>query len=221
MTPFKIDLHTHSEASPDGGITRAQYKKIIQSGTLDFIAITDHNTTALAQELHKELGKKIIVGEEIMTTLGEIVGLFLKETIPAGLTPQETVTRIKSQGGIVYIPHPLETVRKGLSESVLDEIAPNVDIVEVHNGRAFFQNKDKEATAWATQHNIPGAASSDAHGISGIGRTCTVIKSIPTPENLIQLVSSGTLRNAPPTFRAIFYPKYHRLRKKLARNTRD
>lgn len=217
MNQFKIDLHTHSEASPDGGITRAQYKKLIQSRVLDFVAITDHNTTKLAQELHKELGDRIIVGEEIMTTEGEIIGLFLKSTIPAELTPRETIANIKSQNGIVYIPHPLETFRKGLPLTVLEEHKDDIDIIETTNGRAVFQNMSQQVTNWATKHSIPGAASSDAHGISGIGRTHTIISASPSRSNLIQLLRTAEQNTRHPSVRALLYPKYHRLRKKLQR----
>lgn len=217
MTPVKIDLHTHSEASPDGGITRAQYAKLIQNGTLDFVAVTDHNSTFLAQELHQELGARIIVGEEIMTTDGEIVGLYLNSTVPAGLSPKDTIQQIRSQGGIVYIPHPLETVRKGLPIEVLDEITDEIDIIETNNGRAVFQNMSQKVTEWANLYNVPGAASSDAHGLGGIGRTYTVINDAPTRQNLVELINTGTRHHSSPGIKALLYPKYHRLRKKLKR----
>ncbi|MCA9330415.1 PHP domain-containing protein, partial [Candidatus Saccharibacteria bacterium] len=111
---YKVDLHTHSQASPDGGITAEQYAHVLSTGLLDMIAITDHNSIAYAQEVQKQLGDKIIVGEEIMTNDGEIVGLFLTQVIEPGLSAQETCRRIKAQHGLVYIPHPFETVRKGL-----------------------------------------------------------------------------------------------------------
>ena len=116
---FKTDLHTHSEASPDGGITLAQYQKVLNDGVLDCIAITDHNEVDFALHAHKTLGNKIIVGEEIMTTKGEIIGLFLKEKVAPQQSPADTVVSIKSQGGLVYIPHPFETVRKGMHPTSL------------------------------------------------------------------------------------------------------
>lgn len=215
---FKIDLHTHSTASPDGGINREQYKSIMHAGVLDYIAVTDHNTITFARLLKEEFGNRVIVGEEIMTSAGEIVGLYLDERIKPGLTPLETVKLIKEQGGIVYIPHPFETVRKGLHPSVLEELVDFVDVIEVCNGRAFFQNLSAQAVVWTRLNNKIGAASSDAHGIRGLGKTYTEIASEPTQDNLLRLLDNGVPHTAPPSLRALLYPKYHRLRKKIRRD---
>src|SRR4051812_4619386 len=115
---FKIDLHTHSVESKDGGISFEQYAHALSTNRLDVIAITDHDTIDFATHAQTELGDRIIVGEEIMSTGGEIVGLYLKEAVKAGLSPLETVKQIREQGGLVYVPHPFETVRKGLHPSV-------------------------------------------------------------------------------------------------------
>lgn len=212
---YKIDLHTHSFASPDGGISVNQYKHALANGQLDMIAVTDHNRIDAAQALHHELGDKVIVGEEIMTTQGEIVGLFLTEAIPGGLTPQAVVTQIKAQGGLVYIPHPFETIRKGLHPAVLDEIANQVDLIEVYNGRAFAQDRSQQAVVWAKLNQVPGLASSDAHGAHGLGRTFSRVPELPNRTNFMEIVKQATPVAGKPTVRALFYPKYHRLRKKL------
>lgn len=212
---FKVDLHTHSTDSPDGGITLAQYKHILDSGVLDYIAITDHNTIDTALTIQKALGDKIIVGEEIMTAEGEIIGLYLSKNIPAGLNPYETVKLIKDQGGIVYIPHPFETVRHGLHPAALEKIQDMIDIIEVYNGRVFFQDRSEQAAVWAKLNQIIGAASSDAHGVKGLGSTYTQVPDAITQGNLLSLLSSGTPFARRPTMRSLMYPKYHRLRKKL------
>lgn len=214
---FKVDLHTHSEASPDGGITAKQYQQVLNSGTLDYIAITDHNTTDFAQQLQQQLGPQIIVGEEIMTTHGEIIGLYLTETIPGGLSPDDTIAHIQAQGGLVYIPHPFETVRKGLHPELLDRLQSHVDIVETCNGRVFLQNKGEQAVVWSRINHIVAAASSDAHGLRGLGRTYTDISQAPTRDNLIELLTNATLITNRPTVRGLLYPKYHRIRKKVAK----
>src|SRR5664279_1477964 len=130
---YKIDLHTHSYGSPDGSLKTAQYQYFLENKLLDYIAITDHNSIATALKIQLELGglgKRIIIGEEVTTTEGEIIGLYLAHTVPAGLSPLETVAEIKSQGGLVYIPHPFETVRSGMSEKALQTIIDSVDILE-------------------------------------------------------------------------------------------
>src|ERR1039457_5438980 len=103
---FKVDLHTHSPASPDGGISADQYIEAISTGVLDCVAITDHNRINFAKKLNHSVGDKIIIGEEIMTSGGEIIGLYRNEQVPANLTPIDTIRIIKDQGGLVYIPHP-------------------------------------------------------------------------------------------------------------------
>jgi predicted metal-dependent phosphoesterase TrpH len=215
---YRIDLHTHSVASPDGGITAVQYQQALTDGRLDIVAITDHNRIDFAQELQTRLGNKIIVGEEIMTTAGEIVGLFLTELIPPGLTPDETVRHIKKQGGYVYIPHPFETFRKGLRRTILDEIADDIDLIEVYNGRAFLQKRSEQAVTWARLHATLPVASSDAHGAKGLGKTVTVFSELPDQEQFIKLLAAATLLTGRPSIKALLYPKYHKLHKKLWRH---
>lgn len=213
----KIDLHTHSVASPDGALTVDNYRRMLDSGRLDYIAITDHNTVEYAQRVQAELGRQIIVGEEIMTTEGEIIGLYLKETIPRGMLPTQAVAAIRQQGGLVCIPHPFETVRSGITKEALDEIAKDVDIVEVHNGRAIFQNQSKRAYAWAALHDCCGVASSDSHGFSGWGKTYTVIKKAPTKQTLLDLLQDSHYATAFPGVHAVLYPKLNRFQKKVSK----
>lgn len=212
---FKVDLHTHSSASPDGGISEAQYRKALDIGLLDCIAVTDHNRIDYAQELQSGLGERIIVGEEIMSSAGEIIGLFLSEPVPSGLTPQDTIAAIRSQNGLVYIPHPFETIRKGLHPGVLEELAEDIDMVEVCNGRAFAQNRSEQAVVWAKLNHVIGMASSDAHGYHGLGRTYTQLSELPNRDNLLKLSMSGIPRTEQPGIRALLYPKYHRLKRKI------
>lgn len=210
---YKIDLHTHSTASPDGGISSDQYIHAIDHSALDFIAVTDHNTIAMAVELQKMLGKKIIIGEEITTLHGEIIGLFLTETIAPHQTLKDTVAAIKAQGGVVYVPHPFETVRKGINPADLTTITDDIDIVEVYNGRAFVQNKGPEAITWARLRNKACAASSDAHGAKGLGSAYTIIDKEPTAKNLTNLVLHGKRNMERPPLRTLLYPKANRFKR--------
>lgn len=216
---YKIDLHSHSTASPDGGITTKQYEKALKTELVDYIAITDHNNIDFALELHKKIGKQIIVGEEIMSADGEIVGLFLTKLVPAGLSAKKTIQHIKSQGGLVYLPHPFETMRKGLSGAMLAKLHKDIDIIECFNGRALFQNKSKLAIEASEQYQIAPAASSDAHGFQGLG-THTVIKRAPTRKNLVAQLSSGIQNKKRPGIRAVMYPKYNVI-SKFRKNNRE
>jgi len=215
---YKIDLHTHSVASPDGGISLRQYRSALESGLLDCIAITDHNRIDFAKEAREALGERIIVGEEIMTTQGEIVGLFLDEAIKPGMAPEDAIAAIRAQGGVVYIPHPFETIRKGLHPATLEVIRDHIDILEAVNGRAFLQNQSEQALVWAKLNGVPGAASSDAHGIRGLGRTYTAVAEMPNHDNLVRLLRSAVLHTRRPSTRSLLYPKINKIRKRIMGN---
>lgn len=210
---YKVDLHTHSIASRDGGITPAQYRQIVEDGLLDFVAITDHNKIEGALDIHKILGDRIIIGEEINAYEGEIIGLFLTEKVPRDMSALETAKAIKEQGGLVYIPHPFETVRRGIPKTTLEQIMDFVDIIEVFNGRAVFQNKGPEATTIARLNNKSGAASSDAHGVKGLTSTFSQIKEKPTVKNLTSQLQTAHLTMNRPPLKTLLYPKANRIKK--------
>jgi predicted metal-dependent phosphoesterase TrpH len=209
-----IDLHTHSTASPDGGLRAEDYDRMFAHNSLHVVAVTDHNSIQMALVLHKKFGERIIIGEEVMAQEGEIIGLYLHKAIPAGLSAVATAQAIKQQGGLVYIPHPFETVRKGLPLAVLNTIIDAVDIIETRNGRAIFQKYDKQAVAWSQAYYKPGAASSDAHGRHGWGKTYSQISAMPSRETLVKLLQTAQYSHAFPGVRAILYPKYNRLKVK-------
>lgn len=211
---YKIDLHTHSVASPDGSLNEGDYRKMFDVGRLDCIAVTDHNTIAFARELHAKLGERIIVGEEVTTLDGEIIGLYLTKLVKPGMSAADTVAAIKEQGGLVCVPHPFETVRKGVSIMTLNVIAEQVDIIEVRNGRAVFQNKSKQAEAWAAKHHVTGVASSDAHGWHGWGRTYAMVSELPTRDTLLKLLANATYKVGLPGIRGVLYPKLNRIRRR-------
>lgn len=213
--PYKVDFHTHSVASPDGSLGEAQYRRMLETGGLDYIAVTDHNTIDTARTLRDKIGEQIIVGEEITTREGEIIGLYLSAVVPAGLSARDTAERIRRQGGLVYIPHPFETVRKGMSAESLDEIADLIDIIEGYNGRAVFQNFTKRALTWAAVHDKSVAAASDAHGRAGWGRTYTLLERKPTRDDLIQqLATEANFVRGFPGVRGLLYPKVNRWNKR-------
>jgi len=212
---YKVDLHTHSVASPDGGISPEQYAKVLETELLDFVAITDHDRVDFALGLHKALGDKIIVGQEVTTSQGELIGLFLKERVEPGQNLAETAHAIHNQGGLVYVPHPFETVRKGVTRDDLEEITELVDIVEVHNGRAVFQNFSPQAAAWAKSHGKAGASSSDAHGFKGLGGSYSIVTEVPARGSLEGSLTMVNLAHRRAPLYTLLYPKFNRAAKKL------
>lgn len=212
---YKLDLHTHSIISYDGGITIAGYTKLLEKGTLDCVAVTDHNETRFARMLHERFGEKIIVGEEISTTAGDMIGLFLTETVQPHLSAADTAAAIHRQGGLVYIPHPFETLRNGLQKEALEEIHKEIDIIEVYNGRALFRGKPLLTEAFAKRYHYPETASSDAHCYSGVGNTYSVVGALPTQKNLKKLLYDASLQKQHAPVRTALCPFINKIKNKF------
>jgi predicted metal-dependent phosphoesterase TrpH len=191
---LKADLHIHTRYSMD---CQTPLDKIIsrcQELGINCIAIADHGTAEGALEMQKIAPFKVIVAEEILTTHGEIMGMFLKETIPSGITPQEAVRRIRAQGGLVNIPHPFETIRgSALKDAMIDEIARDIDLMEVLNSRSPFPANTNKARAFAEKHRIPGGAGSDAHSIFEIGNAYIEMPDFNTSEEFLKSVAIGNI----------------------------
>jgi predicted metal-dependent phosphoesterase TrpH len=201
---MKIDLHCHSEASPDSSTPLALIEPRCQARGVRVQAITDHNQIWGAQKL-KELveagaGRSnsqltVIIGEEVSTTEGEIVGLFLNEAVPAGLTPEQTMERIKAQGGLVLIPHGFDPLKRWrLRPAALERIAKGVDIVETFNARISRPRWNQAAVSWAQSHQLPMSAGSDAHTLADIGSAWVEVpwRRIESPQDLLDALCYGT-----------------------------
>jgi len=210
---LKLDLHVHSILSHDGGISEEQIERTLSSNTLNYIAITDHNEIEFALKMNSKFGKKIIVGEEILTKDGEIIGLFLKEKIKKGLTLEETVSVIKKQGGLCFVPHPFSTRRHGIGEENLFKIFKSIDLIEGFNARAIVGISNSSAMKFAKRTGIPFGVGSDAHSMSGLGRTFNLINEEPTKNNLIELIKSAEFVVKRSKFREYFAPKYNKIKK--------
>jgi len=212
---YKVDLHTHSTASPDGRLSVKDYRRALETQLLDVIAVTDHNDIRFAQSLQQALGDQIIVGEEVNTSDGELVGLYLTQRLEPGLTALETADAIHAQGGLVYIPHPFERARKGLQATTLSTLSKKIDIIETYNGRAWLRaNSSHKAGQWAAQYGLSTASSSDAHGKHGFGNTYSLLAELPSRTKLVTL-----LRQAPQVTDSVgpmglLYPKLNLLIKR-------
>lgn len=208
----RIDFHCHSLVSADGSLHETDIKRMLDDG-LDSIAITDHDRIDEAVRLQEILGDSIIIGEEISTTDGEIIALYIQEVIKPNMSAIETVDAIKQQNGIVYIPHPFEKVRRGLNLEVLNSIASRVDIIETINGRSFSSKAREQAVIWARKHDVAMAAASDAHGRYGWGRVYSVLSEKPNKNTLTDLMIDAKLHGKSNGYVSYLYPKLNRLRK--------
>ncbi len=190
---MKVDLHTHTFCSKD---SCNQYDRIVQAvqrAGLDAIAVTDHDEYHGAAELAARAPFLVISGEEIKTSAGEIIGLFLQERIPPGLEPLETVERIHEQGGLAYVPHPFDEIRGSrLQRWALDLVAPHIDILEVFNARNALPRYNSRALQYAVEHSLLGGAGSDTHTYGEYGRAYVDIPPFRTPEEFLQSMRQGT-----------------------------
>lgn len=169
---MRCDLHIHTMYSPDSKTTPDQIISRCKKAGIDCIAITDHNTIAGAIELKRVAPFKVIISSEIHTKDGEVIGYFLSEEIPGKLPVLETVRLIKDQGGLVCVPHPFDTLRgSAIERRSLDEILPEVDIIETFNARSLNRHHNTMARQFAVQHKLLASAGSDAHTPDEIGRT--------------------------------------------------
>lgn len=171
---IKADLHIHTYHSPDSLATPDDIMRWARRRGIDRVAITDHDTIAAALEMHRRWPESVIVGEEIKTDRGEIIGLFLSEEVPAGLSPAETIRCIREQRGVVYIPHPMDRIRgSALAYDALLDVVDSVDVIETLNARVTLADDNRFAAEFAQDHNLPQAAGSDAHSPSEVGRAYT------------------------------------------------
>jgi len=167
----RVDCHLHTVASGDAVTTLDQLAERVARNRIDVVCITDHNETAAAEAAVRQgLGARVIVGEEIRTPDGDVIGLFLAERIPYVLPLAEVTGRIRAQGGLVYVPHPFDRERASLGPALAGLCAAgDVDVVEVFNAKIADQALNDRAAEIAARFGLPGAAGSDAHDPEGIG----------------------------------------------------
>jgi predicted metal-dependent phosphoesterase TrpH len=197
-----VDLHNHTHRSYDAQNRLADYERAHADGRVDVVAITDHNTIAGALELAAEASFPVIVGEEIDTADGELIGLFLHEHVPPGLPAVETAGRIRSQGGLVYLQHPFYRIVHGRMHAGAREQLRGrglIDIVEAANGGPLATADNARALAWARANGLPHAASSDAHEPAAIGTCLTSVPAGPIDAaTLPALLRAGTMVDRRP-----------------------
>ncbi|MDZ4770133.1 MAG: PHP domain-containing protein [Chloroflexota bacterium] len=168
---WRVELHSHSCWSKDCIIDADTILHLCDARGIDRIAITDHNTAVGALALHARAPDRVIVGEEIMTDRGELLGYFLQESIPPGLTPDETIARLRDQGAAISVSHPFDRLRKGAwAESELLRIIDQVDAIETFNARCIFPEDNLKALRFAQAHGLRGTVGSDAHSRVEYGR---------------------------------------------------
>jgi len=193
------DLHMHTTWSHDCLIEVDDLLDHAEAEGLGAIAITDHNVFGGAQEaVEKARGRRLVVipGEEVKTAeQGEVIGLFLREEIPRGLSFSETVEAIRGQGGLVYVPHPFDRLHAIPDPATLHRQLAEIDVLEVYNARLLFEAYNDEALRFARKYNLTAGAGSDAHVLQGVGTGAVRMRRFESPEEfLVSLRSAEVLR---------------------------
>jgi predicted metal-dependent phosphoesterase TrpH len=171
MQTWKVELHSHTLYSKDSLTSPETFINTCRRRGIDRVAVTDHNTAEGALVMATLAPDLIIPGEEIMTTQGEILAFFVRETIPPRLTPGETIQRLRDQGAFISVSHPYDRLRRGAwPEDELLKIIDQVDALEVFNSRCIFGADNAKALACAGVHGKPGTVGSDAHIPYELGR---------------------------------------------------
>jgi predicted metal-dependent phosphoesterase TrpH len=201
---LKADLHIHSSYSADCKIPLDKIiTRCLETG-INCIAIADHGTTEGALKMQSIAPFPVIVAEEILTTHGEIMGMFLKETIPSGQSVEQTISQIRAQDGLVNIPHPFYSCRpSALDRKIIEKIVRQIDIIEVYNSRNLLPQSSIQAKIFAQKHGLGQGAGSDAHTLSEIGNAYVEMPQFVSKGEFLQALAKGKIfgQRSNPFFR--------------------
>jgi predicted metal-dependent phosphoesterase TrpH len=195
------DLHMHTSWSHDCAVSPEELVTYAHAVGLGAIAVTDHNFfggALAAAELARGTGLVVVPGEEIKTDgQGEVIGLFLKEEIPRGMSFAETVAAIRAQNGLVYLPHPFDRMHSIPDPATLHRHLVDIDVFEVYNARLLFEAYNDEALRFATKYNLTMGAGSDAHVLQGVGTGAMRMRAFHGPEELLLSLRSAHVLRRP------------------------
>ncbi len=194
------DFHIHTHHSKDCVMPVADILERAREVGLDVVAITDHDSAAgglEARELADRYGVRVIVGEEVKSSEGEIIGLFLERTIPGGMSFAETIAAIREQGGVTYVPHPFDRLHTIPGPAVLRENVADIDVVEVFNSRLAFPGFNELAERFAQRYRLPAAGGSDSHVLPGIGTALCGMDDFTGPDDFVAALAESRIVRRP------------------------
>ena len=181
--------------SGDSTTTAEEFAQAVSESGLDVVCITDHNEIAGAVALAGSVDCQVVVGEELRTPAGEIIGLFLTKRIPVGVGHVEAAKEIRDQGGIVYIPHPFDPMRRNLSAGALHELAEAglIDAIEVLNSKTSLASLNRRAAEFAREFGIAAGAGSDAHVPAALGAAYVEMPRFEGADDFCDALRIGTV----------------------------
>jgi len=217
---IKADLHIHTRYSIDCLTPLERIVERCLDLSINCIAVADHNTIAGALKLREIAPFKVIIAEEVLTPVGEIMGLFLSEAVPRGLSPQDTISRIRSQGGLVGIPHPFgRSLPWNVNPLTAMEIVSQVDIIETFNSRTPFSNSNAKAWKLAKENGKAASAGSDAHTLGEIGRAYVEMPEFDGPDDFLNSLVQGKIFGQKSSYLAHFASTWAKIKKHILGNS--
>jgi len=198
---LRVEFHCHTIFSKDSLTPPQKLVDVSRRKGIDRVIVTDHNTIAGARAAQSLDPERVIVGEEIMTTRGEILAAFLAEEIPPMLSPEETIARLRAQGAFISVSHPFDAWRSGgWREEDLLEIVPWVDAIEVYNSRCMLPSFNRRAREFARKHHLAGTVGSDAHAAFELGQSLVLLDPFTGPDEMRKVIRNAklTTRWSPP-----------------------
>jgi predicted metal-dependent phosphoesterase TrpH len=217
----RADLHNHTHFSPDSILSPQELVRRCLKQGINCIAVTDHDTVQGGIEVERIVADrgitdlKVIVGEEVRSADGEILGLFLTEDIPPGLSGGETIDRIKSQGGVVGVPHPFDHLRSALDYRRMVALVDQIDFIETLNARVVFRSHNRKARDFAIDHGLAESGASDAHSPCEIGQAYTTMSGFDGAADFTSKLREGKTAGRVSTPLIHMVSRYAVLRRKL------
>ncbi len=189
---LRLEFHCHTIYSKDSLLKPEALLETCRRKGIDRLVISDHNTIAGALVASSLDPTRVIVGEEILTQKGELLAAYLSEEIPPGLSPQETIQRLRDQDAFISVSHPFDRMRKGHWELPdLLEILPLVDAIETFNARGMYPGSNQLAQTFAEEHSVLGTAGSDAHAAFEVGRAAMLLPEFHDADSLRQSLNNA------------------------------
>jgi predicted metal-dependent phosphoesterase TrpH len=212
---WNVELHCHTYHSKDSLASPRALLEVCRRRGIDRLAVTDHNTLRGALQAAELAPDLFIVGEEILTMEGELLGYYMTEEVPPRLSPQETIDRLRRQGAVISVSHPYDLARHGWREEVLRPLLPQLDALEAFNARTYSSTPNARAAKLARQAGLPGLAGSDAHAPFEVGRGLTQLEPFHDAASFRRSLASARLvtRRSPPWVHLV--SRYAVFRKKL------
>lgn len=184
-------IHCHTEYSPDSSWKIADVITQCQKNRIDVVAITDHDTIdgALALQASAPKNLQVIIGQEISTAEGDLIGLFLNTKIKAHQSIKDSILEIRRQNGIAILPHPFDRLRRHAVGAIVSEAVKNdIDLIETFNARCLFSADNQNAQQFSEQNHIPGIATADAHFASELNNAVCVLDNCDSRDTFLQSV---------------------------------